>query len=65
MSKRRAAAAEAEADAVEETEETEDDGKSVTVTYPGGSRVYSAADHGKGYKKLAAQFAEKKNGSVA
>lgn len=38
---------------------------SVTVTYPGGSRVYSKEVHGTDYKALAAEFAEKKKGKVA
>lgn len=46
--------------------EVETDGKTaVTVTWRGGSRVYSLELHGKGFKALAKEFAGKKNGTVA
>ena len=47
-------------------EEVETDGKTaVTVTWRGGSRVYSRDLHGKDFKALAKEFAEKKQGTVA
>jgi hypothetical protein len=47
-------------------EEVQTDGKSaVTVTWRGGTRVYSRDVHGKDFKALAKEFAEKKNGTVA
>ena len=47
-------------------EEVQTDGKSaVTVTWRGGTRVYSRDLHGKDFKALAKEFAEKKNGTVA
>jgi len=47
-------------------EEVQTDGKTaVTVTWRGGTRVYSRDVHGKDFKALAKEFAEKKNGTVA
>ena len=47
-------------------EEVQTDGKTaVTVTWRGGKRIYSADVHGKDFKALAKEFAEKKNGTVA
>ena len=37
----------------------------VTVKWKGGTREYSKEVHGTDFKKLAAEFAEKKNGTVA
>ena len=53
---------------VEETEAVEEavpSNGSVSVTYPGGTREYSFEVHGRHFKKLAAEFAEKKRGTVA
>lgn len=36
----------------------------VTVTWKGGSRVYSKEVHGKDYKELAEEFAAKFEGTV-
>lgn len=49
---------------VEAAEAPAKDSGSVTVTWRGGERVYSKELHGADYKKLAAEFAEKKNGSM-
>lgn len=38
---------------------------SVIVTWRGGTRVYSKEAHGADFKALAAEFAEKKGGTVA
>jgi hypothetical protein len=48
-------------------EEAEASGDSVTVTWGTGSRVYSKETHGKDFRKLAKQFAEKESiqGKVA
>ena len=43
----------------------DNDADSVTVTWSGGERVYSKEVHGKDFADLAAEFAEKKGGSVA
>lgn len=51
--------------AASEAVEPEPTGAHVTVTYPGGSRVYSKEVHGADYKSLAKEFAEKHGGKVA
>lgn len=50
---------------VEETEEVENGKDSVIVSWKGQSRVYSREIHGKDFKALAKEFAEKKGGKVA
>jgi hypothetical protein len=50
-------------DEVEEIETTEKAG-SVSVRWKGGVRSYTREVHGADYKKLAEEFAEKKNGTV-
>lgn len=54
----------AEAEVVNEIETTEKAG-SVSVRWRGGVRSYTRELHGADYKKLAAEFAEKKGGTVA
>jgi len=55
-----------EVDAPEAIEEPKADSKtSATVTWRGGTRTYSAELHGKDFKALAKEFAEKKGGTVA
>lgn len=49
----------------EAEEEPEVDGDSVTVAWNGGERTYSLVEHGKDFKKLAKQFAEKFGGTIA
>lgn len=49
---------------VEEVDTTSDDKDSATVTWRGQSRVYSRDLHGKEFKALAKEFAEKKGGTV-
>ena len=56
----------AAAPVAEPTPEPQSDGKtSVSVTWSGGKRVYSLDLHGKDFKALAKEFAEKKGGKVA
>lgn len=56
---------ESQAEVAAPEEADEDNGDSVTVTWKGGSRVYSREVHGKEFKAYAKEFAAKKNGEVA
>lgn len=40
------------------------DRDTVTVTFPGGTRVYSREDHGEAFEALAEEFAKKRGGTV-
>jgi hypothetical protein len=55
---------EAVTDTKPEEVEEEPHGASVTVTWNGGSRMYSKEVHGKDFKALAKEFAEKHGGKV-
>jgi len=57
-------AVEEEVEDVETEEETPSKG-SVTVSWRGNTRVYSKEVHGKDFKALAKEFADKKGGVVA
>ena len=50
---------------VDSADESEDGDESATVTWNGGSRVYTLKDHGKKYEDLAEQFAGKVGGVVS
>lgn len=68
QARREAVVAEEDAPVVPEGDvavEAEPTGAHVTVTYNGGTRVYSKEVHGKDYKALAKEFADKFNGRVA
>lgn len=66
MAKRNAGVNKPEVEEVEETETPEVETKgSVTVTWSGGSRVYSKAVHGKDFRDLAKEFVKKHNGELA
>lgn len=51
-----------EATPAEDAEEVS--GDSVVVAWNGGERTYSKEAHGKNFRKLAAEFAEKKGGKL-
>jgi hypothetical protein len=59
------AAAKAAKDAEKAAAKAAANSDAVTVTWNGGSRVYSRDVHGEDFADLAAEFAGKKNGTVA
>ena len=64
------AVSKAEKDALKASEKAEKDAlkadrDSVTVTFQGGVRTYTREVHGDDFAKLAKEFAEKRDGTVA